>query len=124
MNYMTKDVFTPNLARYDLSELDSNLFKLDDAIYKRTDGEFKSSRNRAICYSVFTKAAAPKDGPICLVYLTGNKGDRRSALFLRPHFLPNDIDIACFDYNGLGHSEREPLSYSIYERRDLMLLVN
>lgn len=123
MDYLTKRVFKPNQPGYELSKLGSNIFKLENAMYVRTDDEFISSRKKRINYSVFTASGQKPENRLCLVYLTGNKGDRRSALFLRCHMLPNGIDIACFDYNGLGVSEYDFLSYSLHERHDLNIMV-
>ena len=123
MNFIARRIFTPYRPTYPVSELGYASFKLDEETYMRIDGEFKSSRNKEICYSVFAQANEHNGKKQCLVMLTGNTGDRRSVLFLKPHILPNEIDVACFDYNGTGCSERDALSYTVFERQDLRLLV-
>ena len=58
-----------------------------------------------------------------MIFLTGNRGTRLSFSNLFGYILPNKINIACFDYNGNGISERLPLSYGIHEKNDVKILI-
>lgn len=123
MRLIASRMFTPNKSGYELSALGDTKFEINQATYERLDGKFVSSRNKYICYSVFTMADGEKGDRPCFVCVTGNRGDRRSSTFFVPFLLPNGIDLACFDFNGLGVSEPDCLSYSLHERHDLNLMV-
>jgi alpha/beta superfamily hydrolase len=55
---------------------------------------------------------------------TGNKGNRSSANKYLKLFLERGFAVGIFDYNGLGHSEKLPISYGYYESNDLDIFIN
>lgn len=124
MNFILSRIYEPPRVQYPIEDLGENVFKISGKLFKRVDGEFISSRQKTICYSVFSQKRNKKTKKTCLIYCTGNRGDRRSCLYLRPFILPNGVDIAAFDYNGLGHSEKDYISYGIHEKRDLRIFVS
>lgn len=53
----------------------------------------------------------------------GNKGNRSCSNNYLEVFLRKGYSLATFDYNGLGHSEKLPLSYGFHEKNDLRIFL-
>ena len=87
---------------------------------------FTSCRNAPLVGSFFRPSAGPgSSGPIgILVIVPGNSGDRSASVTFLERALPLGMAVASFDYNGRGMSEPLPLSYGLFEHRDLALFVD
>ena len=73
--------------------------------------------------SLFKELDYQEQSENLIIFLSGQRGTRLSFTNLFGYFLPNKINIACFDYNGNGISERLPISYGLHEKNDVKILL-
>ena len=123
MDYIRKKIFESEGKKYKLEQLGPSSFKVKGLLCVWQDFNFQSSRNLLIEASYFFNKEK-RDIENVIVMCTGNKGNWSSALGNLKHILSQGFGLAIFDYNGLGLSEKAPLSYGYYEGKDLHIFID
>lgn len=121
MNLLRKKIFEPKGASYKIEDLGDAEFQIGDEHFKWVDLEFTSIRQAKLVASYYVSKDRPVD--TLIVMCTGNMGNRVSAQKYMKFILQRGFSLAHFDYNGLGHSQKLPLSYGLYEKEDLNLFL-
>ena len=102
-------------------------FEVLKKTYYHQEFKFKSSRDATLVGSFFGARETPtpleNDSNHVVILMCGNQGDRSTNLHFLNYTLPKGINLACFDYNGRGTSDPLPVSYGLYEHRDLAIFV-
>lgn len=92
MNFLVKLIFEPFSGKYNTIDLDTKNNKI-----KRNDHTLISSRNKKLELSIYKSENENKK---IILFLNGNQGTRKTMKYLVDIFLPRNIHIACFDFNG------------------------
>ena len=104
----------------------SQIFRIDDGIYERTDKTVTNPRGQTLQCSHFepTPSQRKADALPCVIYLHGNCGSRQDALDYVPVLLPLGITLFALDFSGSGQSDGEYVSLGFFEKQDLAAIVD
>lgn len=126
---MSQLMIRPPRVAYSLEDLGPKLFNIkgSETTFERQDLHIVNERGLKLECSHFRPAnVALQEGRTslpCVVYLHGNCGSRRDALYLLGHLLPRNITVFCFDFAGAGLSEGDNISLGHYEEQDLSVVI-
>jgi hypothetical protein len=114
-------IIRPPRTSYSVSDLGASRFRLEGAIFQRTDFTLVNPRGQTLRVSHWEPSARerPKERMPAVIYCHGNCGCRCDSIECLEAVLTNGCTLVGFDFAGSGNSDGEYISLGWWERDDV-----